>query len=151
MDKFFQFISNKIKYKKNLISKYLNNIFHYRKFSKIETAKNNNKFINKDINDDYINKISNKQKIIKKRNAAIDLLRIITMIGIVCYHVLYHGNGINKYRRYYNKLDNLYTYFFWHNNVYALISGIVGYKSTKYSNLLYSFLFSEHSLLLSKI
>lgn len=132
MDKFFQLLSKKIKYKKNLISKYLNNIFHYRKFSKIESAKDNNKLINKDI--------SNKQKIIKKRSAAIDLLRIITMIGIVCYHVLYHGNGINKYHRYRNKLENLYTYFFWHNNVYALISGIVGYKSTKYSNLLYIWL-----------
>jgi hypothetical protein len=73
------------------------------------------------------------------------------MVGIVFTHLLYQGKGLYKYNRYKNKLKSLYTYIFWHNNVYALISGIVGYKSIKYSNLLYmhSFLFSGHSLLLS--
>ena len=140
MGNYFHFISKKSNYKKNFISKYLNNIYHYRKLIINEPPNDNIIFDNKDISKDYINKISNKQKIIKKRNAAIDLLRIITMIGIVYTHVLYQGKGYYKYYRYKKTLKSLYTYVFWHNNVYGLISGMVGYKSTKYSNLLYIWL-----------
>ena len=81
--------------------------------------------------------INTKQNMIKKRKANIDLLRIIGMIGIVISHILYQVKGLNKYQRYSNKIKILYTYIFWHVNSYAIISGIVGYKSTKYSNLLY--------------
>ena len=140
MDNFFHLILKYIKYKKDFISKSLNNIFHYRKLTTIEPPKDSKKFDIKGVNQNNINKISNKQIIIKKRNAAIDLLRIITMIGIVYTHILYQGKGLYKYNRYKNKLKSLYTYIFWHNNVYALISGIVGYKSIKYSNLLYIWL-----------
>ena len=80
------------------------------------------------------------KSIIKKRNAGIDLLRIISMIGIVYNHVLVQGKGIIKYNKYEIKIKNSLTYLFWHNNVYALISGVVGYKSTKYSNLFYLWL-----------
>ena len=62
------------------------------------------------------------------------------MIGIVFTHILYQGKGLCKYNKYENKLKSLYTYIFWHDNVYALISGIVSYKSNKYSNLLYIWL-----------
>lgn len=139
MDNFFHIISKYIKNKKDFISEYLNKNFHYRKITIIEPPKGNNKFDIKDVKIDYINKIG-KQKIIKKRNAAVDLLRIIAMIGIVYAHVLNQGKGFYKYNRYKIKLKSLYTYVFWHDNVYALISGIVGYKSTKYSNLLYIWL-----------
>jgi hypothetical protein len=137
MDNFFQLILKNTKIKKDFISKYLNNSSHYKKLTII---KDSNKFDIKDINEDNVNKIDNKQKIIKKRKAAVDLLRIIAMIGIVYTHVLYHGKGFYKYNRYKNKLKSLYTYVFCHDNIYALISGIVGYKSTKYSNLLYIWL-----------
>jgi hypothetical protein len=77
---------------------------------------------------------------IKKRNAGIDLLRIIAMISIVISHILYQGKGLIKYRRYNKRIKILFTYIFWHVNSYGIISGIVGYKSTKYSNLLYLWL-----------
>ena len=86
------------------------------------------------------NEIRSKQKIISKRNAGIDLIRIISMIGIVYTHVLFDGKGIYKYRRYKSKINNSNTYVFWHNNAFALISGIVGYKSFKYCNLLFLWL-----------
>jgi hypothetical protein len=140
MGNYFQFISKNLNDKKNFISIYLNDIFHYKKLIINEPPKDNTIFDNIVINKDYINKISNKKEIIKKRNATIDLLRIITMLGIVYTHVLFQGKGIYKYNRYRNKLKSLYTYVFWHNNAYGLISGIVGYKSTKYSNLLYIWL-----------
>lgn len=62
------------------------------------------------------------------------------MIGIVYNHVLYQGKGFYKYNIYKIKIKSSLTYLFWHDNVYALISGIVGYKSTKYSNLFYLWL-----------
>jgi hypothetical protein len=62
------------------------------------------------------------------------------MIGIVYTHILFQGKGIYKYNRYKTQIYGSYTYFFWHDNAYALISGIVGYKSTKYSNLFYLWL-----------
>jgi hypothetical protein len=62
------------------------------------------------------------------------------MIGIVYNHVLFQGKGIYKYNIYKIKIKSSLTYIFWHNNVYSLISGIVGYKSTKYSNLFYLWL-----------
>lgn len=140
MDNFFHLISKYIKNKIDIISVYLNNNFYYRKLAIIEPPKIFNKLDIEDIKEDNINKITKKPKIIKKRNAAVDLLRIIAMIGIVYSHVLNQGKGFHKFRRYKNKLKSLYTYVFWHDNVYALISGIVGYKSTKYSNLLYIWL-----------
>jgi len=134
MDIFFQFI---LKYtKKNNIF----NIFHYRKLSLIEPNKDNNEFDIKNIKEEDINKIINKKKLLKKRNAGIDLLRIISMLGIVYTHISHHGNGLYKYNRFKKRILNVYTYVFWHSNAYALISGIVGYKSTKYSNLLYLWL-----------
>ena len=42
-----------------------------------------------------------------------------------------------KYSKYSRYLKILHIFTFWHNNGFALISGIVGYKSFKYANLLY--------------
>lgn len=140
MGNFFQLLSKNTNYKKIFVIKYLNDIFYYRKLPIIEPSIENNIFDIKDINKNYINKIVNKQKIIKKRNVAVDFLRIITMMGIVYTHILNQGKGFYKYNRYKHKIRSLYTYVFWHNNVYGLISGIVGYKSAKYSNLLYIWL-----------
>ena len=81
MGNFFQLISKNSNNIKDFISIYLNKIINYRKLIIIE-PKDYNIFDIKDIDKDYINKIINKQKIIKKRNAAVDMLRIITMIGM---------------------------------------------------------------------
>ena len=142
MDNFYQLTSKIINDKIGLIQKYLNKRIHFvsGKYKRFEPLKEINKIEAKDINKDNINRISINQKIITKRNAGIDLLRIIAMLGIVFSHILYQGKGLDKYRRYNNKIKILFTYIFWHVNAYAIISGIVGYKSTKYSNLLYLWL-----------
>ena len=148
MDDSFQLISKETKRKIGSIKKYINKITYSKKFKKIKRnikkknklPKGSNKIEANDINKSNKNEISNNQKMVKKRNAGIDLLRIITMIGIVYTHVLHQGKGLKKYNKYTNKINNSYTYFFWHDNAFALISGVVGYKSTKYSNLLYLWL-----------
>lgn len=79
-----------------------------------------------------INKIQSK----KERNPGIELLRLLAMYAIIIHHVLLFGNTFNKYKQYKQiNLINIST--FWHVGCYALISGIVGYKSYKYSNLFY--------------
>jgi len=131
MDNFYQFISKKnISNKINLINN-INKRIHFTcgAYKLIKPSK-----------EDNINRINSQQKIIKRRNAGIDLVRIIAMMGIVFSHILYQGKGLNKYHRYKNKIKFLHTYIFWHVNSYGIISGIVGYKSTKYSNLLYIWL-----------
>ena len=62
------------------------------------------------------------------------------MIGIVFTNVLHQGKGLYKYDKYKSGFSNEYIYLFWHHNAYALISGVIGYKSIKYSNLLYLWL-----------
>ena len=128
------------KKKIDFIKNYLKKIIQKIKPKKISLLKKSDKIRIKDIYEDNKNQISIKKNIIKKRNAGIDILRIISMIGIVYNHVLFQGKGIYKYNRYKIKIKSSLTYLFWHDNVYALISGIVGYKSTKYSNLFYLWL-----------
>ena len=65
---------------------------------------------------------------------------MIAMLGIIINHLLYQGNGINKFSKYQRQLLLLNSLFFWHNNGFILVSGFVGYKSNKYSNLLYLWL-----------
>ena len=76
------------------------------------------------------------KKQIKIRNPGVDLGRILAMLGIIIHHILVHGQGINKFPQY-SVLVKLNTAVFWHVSTYIFISGYVGYKSTKYSNLLY--------------
>ena len=79
---------------------------------------------------------NNKNKYIKIRNPGIDLVRILAMIGIIISHLLNHGQAFRKYHMH-DKLNLFNFFFFWHINGYCLISGMVGYKRHKYSNLLY--------------
>ena len=83
-----------------------------------------------------ITKYDSFSKQIKIRNPGVDLGRILAMLGIIIHHILLHGHGINKFHQY-SGLVKLNTAVFWHVNIYIFISGYVGYKSTKYSNLLY--------------
>ena len=80
------------------------------------------------------------KKIKKERNTGIDLVRLIGMILIIFNHAMFYGGAIAKYMEHRQKLFRIYTFIFWHNDAYALISGIVGYKATKYSNLIYLWL-----------
>ena len=58
------------------------------------------------------------------------------MLGIIIHHILLFWNAFNKYQQY-PCLQKLNTSVFLHVSTYIFISGYVGYKSTKYSNLLY--------------
>ena len=104
-----------------------------------DSKKKTNKFnINKSKEN---NKFENIPKILKVRNPGIDIIRLICMYGIIINHILYgQAKGLNKFYRYKKELKLLHIISFWHNNGFALISGIVGYKTNKYSNLLYLWL-----------
>ena len=74
---------------------------------------------------------------IKKRNPGVDLVRITAMFGIILNHIIVYGGAKKKYNKYERQLSILQILFSWHNNGFGLISGIIGYKTSKYSNLLY--------------
>ena len=133
MDELYQLTSKTIKI--GFIKELFNRFIHIRKLKKNMSCKERNKNESKHIYKDEI-QINSKQKNIKKRNPGIDLIRIVTMLGIVYTHILFQGKGLLKYSKYKNEIQNTHTLVFWHDNAFALISGIVGYKSTKYSNLL---------------
>jgi len=83
-----------------------------------------------------IKSINNNAKKVKARNPGVDFVRIISMYAIIIHHIIVHGGLFNKYNQYKELiLMNISTY--WHVSCYALISGYIGYKSNKYSNLLY--------------
>ena len=113
----------------------INNIIKYQKREKKNIKKS---LKNKNIQ--IINKNENIQKSIKIRNPGVDLIRMIAMLGIIINHLVYQGNGLGKFPQYKRQLLLLNSLFFWHNDGYILISGVVGYKSNKYSNLLYLWL-----------
>lgn len=74
-----------------------------------------------------------------KRNYGIDLLRIVSMINIVNLHLnLYSGQLYSSVTspKYFN-IWRLEVFSFWAVDGFALISGIVGYKRYKFSNLIY--------------
>ena len=76
----------------------------------------------------------------KIRNPGVDLIRMIAMNGIIINHLIYQGKGFLKFAKYERQLVLLNSFFFWHNNGFTLLSGFVGYKTNKYSNLLYLWL-----------
>ena len=55
-------------------------------------------------------------------------------------HILFAGKAYKKFYKYSRQLNILHILTDWHNNGFSLISGIVGYKTNKYSNLLYLWL-----------
>ena len=85
--------------------------------------------------DKYINKI-----IKKERNPGIDLVRLISMYNVVLNHFIFHSAGFRKYDKYKRQIIFLHSFTAWHNDGFALISGIVGYKTNKYSSLFYLWL-----------
>ena len=61
------------------------------------------------------------------------------MYGIIIHHLLFLHNkgGFSKFSKYKKYLKLMHIFIFWHNNGFALISGMVGFKSFHYSNLLF--------------
>ena len=97
---------------------------------------NNNKYYNKEFNKNNINKKNQT----KNRNPGVDIIRAIGMYIIILNHFLFYGKGYTKFSKYKNQIEVLHILTDWHNNGFALLSGIVGYKTHKYSNLLYLWL-----------
>jgi surface polysaccharide O-acyltransferase-like enzyme len=87
-------------------------------------------------NNNKIDANENNIKKVKVRNAGIDFIRITSMYSIIIQHILGHGRAIKKFSKY-KELFLMNIIFSWHISTYALISGYIGYKSNRYSNLLY--------------
>ena len=121
-DKFF----NNIQLKTN------DYIFYKRKsHNKIEKAFNNCIYLCKSNLANYNSEYK------KKRNPGVDLVRLIASYCIVFTHYLLYGKAFNKFNKYKMQLMTFDYIIGWHNNSFALISGIIGYKINRYSNLLY--------------
>lgn len=118
--------------KKNILLKRVLLILK-KKFMKRNINSNGNKSVV--VNNNVEN--NDKKRVI--RNPGIDFVRILSMYAIIFHNILYHADLFNKYHKY-KKLILLNTSCFWHVNSFILISGYVGYKSNKISNLLYLWL-----------
>ena len=106
MDEFFQLTSKDMKNKIGFIKEHVNKVFS----KKILPFKKSNQIEAKFIYDDK-NQISSKQKVIKKRNSGVDLIRMVTMLGIVYTHILFQGKGVNKYSKYKKILIHIHMFF----------------------------------------
>ena len=86
----------------------------------------------------------NKKEFIKinGRNYGIDLLRIFSMINIINLHINLFSRQlfINILSPKYKQIWRLEVYSYPAVNCFGLISGIVGYKKYKFSNLIYIWL-----------
>ena len=122
-----QFFSNNKKLKKK-------GIFKIIKFGNFSFTKYKNKITNDNKDNNQNNKIK------KTRNPGVDLVRMIAMYNIVLNHSMFHGGGFGYYPQYKRQLSFLHSFTDYHNDAFMLISGIIGYKTCKYSNLLYLWL-----------
>lgn len=84
------------------------------------------------------NRINVKNQIIK-RNYGIDLLRIISMINIINLHLNLASRllTLNYTSPKFASAWHLETFSFHAVNSFGLISGVVGYKRYKFSNLIF--------------
>ena len=75
-----------------------------------------------------------------KRNYGIDLLKIIAMINIINLHInnrdYFHLKFVPKHLKF-KQVYLLEILSFWPVNAFGLISGIIGYKKYKFSNIIY--------------
>ena len=79
----------------------------------------------------YLNK-----KVQNIRNPNIDFIRIAGMFSIIINHLLTHGRAMRKYSQY-DGLKLLNILGIWHVSSFGIVSGLVGIKTHKFSNLLY--------------
>ena len=88
----------------------------------------------------------NQKKIffISVRNYGIDLLKIIAMINIINLHINLRLSllKLNPHNIKYKQVYRLEIFSYWPVDAFGLISGIVGYKKYKFSNLI--FLYFEY-------
>ena len=118
-----------------------NDISKNIKFKSFSLIKCKNRIINSISFDIFKErKNSQKNKLEKIRNPGVDFVRILAMYNIIFNHCLFHGNGFKHFPRYKRQLSLLKNFTDWHNDAFILLSGIVGYKTNKYSNLLYLWL-----------
>ena len=110
----------------------------------INFLNNSGSIINREFEKNDIISNKNKEndnKISKKiRNPGIDFARIISMFNIVLNHYIRNGFVFDHFPQYERQLSLLKSFTDWNNNAFILISGIVGYKTNKYSNLIYLWL-----------
>ena len=101
-----------------------------------------NKYKNKTIKYNIIsnNKKENNNNIKKIRNPGVDFARMISMYIVVVTHYFYYGKPTKHFPKYARQLSLLECITDWHNDAFVLISGMVGYKTNKYSNLIYLWL-----------
>lgn len=102
------------------------------------------KLIKREINNNnreiyMINKIDTNDRKRKIRNPGIDSVKVLAMYAIIIHHILLHAKVYIKYNKY-KEIALMNISSFWHVSSYALVSGYIGYKSHKYSNLLYLWL-----------
>ena len=62
------------------------------------------------------------------------------MFNIVFSHYFFFGDGYRHFPKCKRELTLIYSFIDWKVDSFILISGIVGYKTNKYSNLLYLWL-----------
>ena len=113
----------------------IKNKFFNKSYKKIE-----NKVL---ISNEIISKSNNKNytiKMTKTRNPGVDTARLIAMYSVVFFHYLFFGRAYEVFPHYKRKLSFVNAFTNWHNNCFIIISGIVGYKTNKYSNLIYLWL-----------
>ena len=128
--------------------KAINYLSSSKKLKKREKRKNKNLFnkvslfINNKIKKPEIilNNNNDNKPIKKERNPGIDIVRLLTQYNIVLYHFMTQGGVYKYFYRHERILRLIESFIDWHNNAFLLISGIVGYKTNKYSNLLYLWL-----------
>lgn len=104
----------------------------------LNNKKENNKFINNIINSNIELKAFNNRKE-NIRNYGIDLLRIFSMINIIVLHINLFSKELN-YNFNSPRFQKIWlseTMAYWGVNGFGIISGIVGYKRYKFSNLIF--------------
>ena len=99
-------------------------------FKKSEIKNNDNNIDNNNIN----------KQIKKERNPGVELVRLLTMYVVVVIHYLNFGKAYQYFYIHQRTLRLIQSFIDWQNNAFILISGIVGYKTNKYSNLSYLWL-----------
>ena len=95
---------------------------------------------NKIIKQETNNNNNDNKQIKKVRNPGIGLVRLLTMYLIRVTHSIGFGNPSRVFYRYEKTFLLIQSFIDWQNNAFILISGIVVYKTNKYSNLLYLWL-----------
>lgn len=91
--------------------------------------------IEDDKNKFLINSIEAKQK----RNYGVDLLKIIAMINIINLHINRNSKllDLNPFDQRYKQVYLLQIFSYWPVNTFGLISGLIGFKKYKFSNIIY--------------